>query len=97
MRAPENNGGATSLMLNKISVWSDLLAATLPIATLKFNLREQVSRNAVHLIELAVGTTEGAMVGIFGEPVTLTIRANGLFTNFAFKRILKNVVAHAAY
>jgi hypothetical protein len=36
------------------------------------------------------------MIWIFCEPVSLAVRADRLFANFAFKRVLEDIVANAA-
>ncbi len=52
MNASEDDSWAACLVLKDVIVSVDLLATTLSVAALKFNLRQEVPRNAVDLIKL---------------------------------------------
>jgi hypothetical protein len=80
--AAEDYSGAIHLVLEDVLVAAHLLASSLPVATLKFNLSQKVTRDAVHFIELGVATAKGTVVRVFGKPVALAICANGFFANF---------------
>jgi hypothetical protein len=50
--APEYYRRAITLMFEDVSVGKHLFASPITIATLEFDLRKQVSRDSIHLIEL---------------------------------------------
>ena len=83
MIASEYNSGTIDLMLEYVSIGKHLLASSISIAALKFDLCEEVSRDPIDLIELRVAAAEGAVIGILGEPVTLAVRADRLLTDLA--------------
>ena len=94
--AAENNGGTIYLVLEDVLVVAHLFATALPIATLEFNFRQEVPRDAVHLIKLGVAAAKRTVIGVFCKPVALAIRAYRFFADFAFQGILQNIVAHSA-
>ena len=69
-------------MFEYVRIWQDLFAPAIPVAALKFDLREEVPRYPVDLVELRVGAAERAMIGILSEPVPLAVRAYGFLTYF---------------
>jgi hypothetical protein len=84
MIAAEYYSGTIYLVFENVLVAANLLASAFSIATLKFNLSQEVSSDAVHLIELRVATAKWTVVRIFCKPVTFAICTNRFFTNFAF-------------
>jgi hypothetical protein len=95
--ASENNRWTINLVFEYILIGGDLLAAALPIAALEFDLCEKVARDTIDLVELRIASTEGAVIGVLCEPVTLAVRADRLLADLALQRILKDVIAYTAY
>jgi len=65
------------------------------VATVEEDLAEQVSRHAIHSIELGLLSAVGTGVRVLLEPECLAVATKRLFAVLALKWILKHVVADA--
>jgi len=86
---------ATALMLEDVTVGVYLFATSLAIATLELDFSQEISSDAVDLVKLRVGSTEGAVIWVLCEPVSLAVRADWFFADFTFKGVLQDVIAYA--
>ena len=81
--AAEDDGGAGVLVPEEVVVAADFLAALLSVHTLEADLAQQVTRDAVDLVELGVAAAEGAVVRVLLEPLGLAVGADWLLAHFA--------------